>query len=71
MKERSLVQKIYLESTIKKIEKKIKLLGVNCKYNAIDLLNIRLIVSIIIFVSFLIFHQNGYILGPIKKEPKD
>lgn len=65
MRDRSLVQKIYLDSTIKKIERKIKLLGINCKYNAIDLLNMRFLICLIIFVFFLIIHQNGYIMGPI------
>ncbi len=65
MKEKSLVRRIYLESTIRKIEKKIKLLGIHCKYNAIDLLNYRLISCLFIFLIFLIFNKNGYILAPI------
>lgn len=65
MKERSLVRKIYLESTIQKIDKKIKLLGIHCKYNTIDLLNLRLLSCLFLFVVFLIFHKNGYLLGPI------
>lgn len=65
MNERSLVRRIYTEKTIKKVEKKIKLLGINCKYNAIDLLNSRLLIGIVIFVILLIFNKNGYILAPI------
>ena len=65
MNERSLVRRIYTEKTIKKVEKKIKLLGVNCKYNAIDLLNLRLLIGIALFVILMIFNKNGYILAPI------
>ena len=65
MNERSLVRRIYTEKTIKKVEKKIKLLGINCKYNVIDLLNLRLLIGIAIFVLLLIFNKNGYILAPI------
>ena len=65
MKERSLVQRIYKEKSIKKIEKKIKLLGLHCHYNAIDLLNIRLLTSLILFFLLIAFNKNGYILGPI------
>jgi len=65
MREKSLVRKIYLESTIEKIEKKIKLLGIHCKYNAIDLLNYRLLICLFVFLILLIFHKDGYILAPI------
>ncbi len=65
MDNRSLVRKIYTEKSIRKIEKKIKLLGINCKYNAIDLLNLRLLIGIGIFIILLIFNKNGYILAPI------
>jgi len=65
MKGKSLVRKIYLESTILKIEKKIKLLGINCKYEAMDLLNYRLLICLFSFFVLLIFHQDGYILAPL------
>ncbi len=65
MKEKSLVRKIYLESTIKKVEKKIKLLGIHCKYDVIDLLNYRLLTCLFIFLFLLILHENGYILAPL------
>jgi len=64
MKERSLVRKIYLDSTIKKIDKKIKLLGIHCKYQTIDLLNYRLLLDLFILMIFLIFNKNGFLLGP-------
>lgn len=65
MNNRSLVRKIYSEKTIKKVERKIKLLGVLCKYNAIDLLNTRLLISLLLFLVILIFHKDAYILAPL------
>ena len=65
MKERSLVRKIYLEKTIDKVTKKVKLLGSHCKYNPIDLLNYRFLLCLLLFTLLIIFHQNGYILAPI------
>ena len=40
---------IYRDKTIKNINKKIKLLGVNVKYNAISFMNLRILSSIILF----------------------
>ena len=65
MKERSLVRRIYSVRTIDKIEKKIKLLGINCKYDATDLLNLRLLCGIAIFTLLIVFNKNGYILAPV------
>ena len=65
MREKSLVRRIYPEKTIRKIEKKIKLLGLHCKYNAIDLLNYRLLTNMFIFFVLLAFNKNVYIIAPI------
>ena len=65
MKRNSLVRKIYKTDTINKISRKIKLLGVDCKYNAIDFLNLRFVLSLIIFGAFLILSEYGYILAPL------
>ena len=65
MEQKSLVRRIYSEKTIQKIEKKIKLLGFNCHYKAIDLLNYRLLISLAIFFILIAFNKNGYILAPI------
>ena len=65
MKRNSLVRKIYKNETINKINKKIKLLGVNCHYNAIDFLNIRLVLGLIIFGLVLVVSEYGYILAPL------
>ena len=65
MEQKSLVRRIYSEKTIQKIEKKIKLLGLNCHYKAIDLLNYRLLISLAMFFILIAFNKNGYILAPI------
>ncbi len=65
MRERSLVRRIYSEKSIEKIEKKIKLLGLHCHYKAIDLLNYRLLINLVLFFFLLAFNRNGYILAPI------
>lgn len=65
MNNRSLVRRIYLEKSIAKVERKIKLLGYQCTYDAIKLLNIRLLIGLAIFVSLIIFSSHGYVLAPI------
>lgn len=65
MKRNSLVRKVYKTKTINKINKKIKLLGVKCKYNVFDFLNIRFILSLIIFGLLIVINQYGYIYAPI------
>lgn len=64
-KERRLVYRIYRKKTIQKIESKIKLLGVNCKYKTMDLLSMRLLISLILFITILVLSKQGYILAPV------
>ena len=59
------IKKIYSENTINKINKKIKLLGSNCNYNSIKILNTRLTISILLFSLIMIISSYGYILSPI------
>lgn len=61
----NLIKRIYRESTIKKVDAKIKLLGVYCKYNVIDLLNVRLLISIALFFILIVASSYGYILAPL------
>ncbi len=61
----NLVKKIYRESTITRVSNKIKLLGVNCKYDAINILNMRLFLTIIVFTVLIITSSFGYYLAPI------
>ena len=61
----SLIEKIYTKKSINKIKHKIKLLGPNCKVDPITFLNIRLIISLIIFFTLLFVSSLGYIYAPI------
>ena len=61
----NLIRKIYQDKTINKITKKVKLLGVDCKYDVIDLLNKRVISSLALFFIILIFSSKVYIYCPI------
>ena len=56
---------LYRDKTIKSIEKKIKLLGVDGNYNSITFMNIRLLSSILLFFVILYIVDFGYILAPI------
>ena len=61
----SIILKVYSDRTIKRISRKIKLLGLDCKYKVMDVLNFRLLTSMLLLIFFMIFIKNGYILGPI------
>lgn len=65
MDKRYISKKIYSKTTVKEIEKKIKLLGVNNKLDTYTFLNIRLIGSIIIFFLTLYISSIGFILAPL------
>ncbi len=60
-----LAKKIYSKKTIRDINKKIKLLGINTKYNTYTFLNIRLFGTIIIFLIFLFISKLGFMIGPV------
>lgn len=64
-KDNNLVRKIYREKTINKIISKINYLGINCHYDAIDLLNKRLLAILFIFFLFIITSNKGYLYAPI------
>ena len=55
---------LYRNKTIKSIEKKIKLLGINSKYNPITFMNFRIITSILVFFMVLYIVDFGYVLAP-------
>ena len=61
----TIANKIYRKRTIDKINNKIKLLGLNQRLDAVQFLNIRLIVMIVMFILIFIFSKIGYILAPI------
>lgn len=56
---------LYRDKTIEKINKKIKLLGENKKYDAITFMNLRVTTSILVFFMVLYLIDFGYILAPI------
>lgn len=56
---------IYNEGSIKKLDKKIKLLGANSKLKTISFLNFRLFSFIILFFVILYISDFGYVLAPI------
>ncbi len=61
----TIANKIYRKKTIDKINSKIKLLGLNQRLDAVQFLNIRLIVMIVMFILIFIFSKIGYILAPV------
>ena len=65
MDKRYISKKIYSKNTVKEINKKIKLLGVNNKLDTYTFLNIRLFGSIIIFSLILYISDIGFILAPL------
>lgn len=60
----NLSSKIYSKTTIRSIEAKTDLLGVNNKIDPINILNIRLFVSILSFFVLLYFVDFGYLVAP-------
>lgn len=54
---------LYSRRMVSKINTKINLLGISCKYDAITFLNMRLFTSIIIFFIVLSSFDYGYILS--------
>lgn len=64
-KKKSFVYKIYRKKTIQRIDSKIKLLGVSCKYKTEDLLTARLLFSLLLFFLLFFLTKNGYFLAPV------
>ena len=50
----SLIEKIYTKKSINRIKRKVDLLGIYNKINPIEFMNIRLIISIVIFFLTLV-----------------
>ena len=60
-----IVNKIFRQSDINKINEKIILLGDNAKFSATEFLNFRVIVTILSFILTIINTNPGYIYAPI------
>ena len=61
----SLFTKIYPKRTIKRVDAKIKLLGVSNHYNLFVILNFRILICLILFVVILLTSSIGYVLAPV------
>lgn len=59
------IKKIYREADIERTEKKIRLLGVNCKHNANVILNFQLFSTLVLFVLLILFINISFIYVPI------
>ena len=64
-KNNNYIQKIYSKRSIERVDRKIKLLGVNNKLSTVLFLNIRLVASLTIFSLLIIFVKKGYLYAPI------
>lgn len=64
-KKANIGEKLYGSKTIKKIAKKVNLLGTQNTYDPINLLNIRFLSSLSIFFMLLYFVDFGYLIAPL------
>lgn len=58
-------KKIFNKRTVKRVEDKVNLLGTTSKYDAITILSVRLITSILFFVLIFSTFDYGYILAVV------
>ena len=64
-KKNSFSYKFYSKNMVKMAEDKVNLLGVDNKYEATDLLNARLLLTILSFFLILYFVDFGYFVAPV------
>ena len=64
-KKNSFSYKFYSKNMVKMAEDKVNLLGVDNKYEATDLLNARLLLTILSFFLILYFVDFGYFIAPV------
>lgn len=57
--------RIYSKKNIKMAEDKTKLLGINNKIDAVDLLNTRLLLTVFSFIFIIYFIDFGYLIAPL------
>lgn len=65
MKRKRLVSRIYRKKTLENLSRKITLLGSHFKQDAIDYLNARLLICILVFLGVFLFMKNGHFIAPI------
>jgi tight adherence protein C len=61
----SIVDYIYRKENLMKLEARLKLFGISRKFSTASFLNIRFFTSLVIFLIFFLFFDNGFILAPI------
>lgn len=60
-----IVELIYRQEDILKLEKKLKLFGISRKFSTDSFLNIRFFTTLSLFIFLFLFIDNGFIIGPI------
>ncbi len=65
MNKEEFITRIYNKSYIEKQKKKVKLLGTGDKTNAYDLILVRLVTTILLFILCFVTFNYGYIIAPI------
>ncbi|MCI9280260.1 MAG: type II secretion system F family protein [Bacilli bacterium] len=65
MKKNRFIYKTFRRKSIQKIEKKMKLLGINYEWNAYSFLTLRLILALLIFILLFIFSKYNFLVAPI------
>lgn len=58
-------KKLYRKNSVLEIKKKIQLLGVSTKLEVYSFLNLRFFGACLLLLLFLIFHDYGFLLGPV------
>ena len=62
---RGIFAKIYPKRTLDRVDKKVKLMGVNSHVKALTILNLRVFISLLLFIIILLVSNMGYILAPV------
>ncbi len=61
----NLIIKLYRVRTVKRVEDKIKLLGVSSKFNTLTFLNIQFLLTVLVFLVTFFISDIGYVLAPL------
>ena len=62
---RGIFAKIYPKRTLDRVDKKVKLTGVTSHVKALTILNLRVFISLLLFIIILLVSNMGYILAPV------
>lgn len=61
----SIFTKIYPKRTIERVDAKVKLLSITHHFKPLTILNLRIFISLVLFVIILLVSNIGYILAPV------